>query len=411
LHFAAHIGNEAICKYLIQDRKALPIIHNVSNQTPYDLAVLENHEHLYALLEVKQYKHLDKECRRNEKAEKKAQRQRAKLQRTLSADVDGSKRAARHAEKAAKRKRKEERRNRKRGKAADADGTGEGDGEGETETVFIIETDREPTDNPLLRDLSMESPLIERLLEHPELIASVQDNPLQVFDQLPPETQRMLAMQFHENPELVEQLLGVAEDAVKRLLSDRPEALLDSVQNPVQLMWQNKNPFSLVRKMKKNPKMVLEPEFQEHPEVFAIREIRSNPKLRQMVVDRVRELNPNLVPLLPAMLGINPDDVEDGLVPMPATKGVKKTLLHNKVGNALTKKLGGSVIKKDNDAALADLEKTAHLMGVSSAALGIPEAQAAVAANSTTSTSTSTSTDVPPPIPSLDDLPPEEPVD
>jgi len=239
----------------------------------------------------------------------------------------------------------------------------------------------------------------------------VQDNPLQVFDQLPPETQRMLAMQFHENPELVEQLLGVAEDAVKRLLSDRPEALLDSVQNPVQLMWQNKNPFSLVRKMKKNPKMVLEPEFQEHPEVFAIREIRSNPKLRQMVVDRVRELNPNLVPLLPAMLGINPDDVEDGLVPMPATKGVKKTLLHNKVGKALTKKLVGSVIKKDNDAALADLEKTAHLMGVSSAALGIPEAQAAVAANSTTSTSTSTSTDVPPPIPSLDDLPPEEPVD
>jgi len=309
IHFAAHIGNEEICKIFLEKDPSVVQNKNDSGDTAWHVAMAKNHEHLLELLDCK-------------KGKLKSKQSRGLLKRRSSFT---------------KRSKKDKDKNTKK------------------ETIIIDETQNvsllDMFKLPEFEGKEGES-IIDAISENPELLQQMKENPEVFLKHLPRDMQELLIKDVEQNPYLLQEVVQMGKEVLEQVLEEHPEQLLSAMQNPFQLFKKANTPaklLKLVRQLEENPMSVLKEEFQEDPELFLIKELRDNPRLLYLVVEKVRNTKPQLLPLIRVVMGVNPDDAKE---PIAKDKGITGKM-KNKVAKATINKF----MKKMTESEDPELEK------------------------------------------------------
>eukprot|EP00339_Tiarina_fusa_P015798 CAMPEP_0117055464 /NCGR_PEP_ID=MMETSP0472-20121206/38456_1 /TAXON_ID=693140 ORGANISM="Tiarina fusus, Strain LIS" /NCGR_SAMPLE_ID=MMETSP0472 /ASSEMBLY_ACC=CAM_ASM_000603 /LENGTH=215 /DNA_ID=CAMNT_0004771483 /DNA_START=12 /DNA_END=656 /DNA_ORIENTATION=- len=164
--------------------------------------------------------------------------------------------------------------------------------------------------------------VIEAISNNPELLAQMKENPAVFLKHLPRDMQELLIKDVEQNPNLLQEVVEMGKEVLQEVLEEHPEQLLSAMQNPFQLFKKANTPaklLKLVKQLEENPMSVLKEEFQDDPELFLIKELRSNPRLMFLVVEKVRNTKPHLLPLIRVVIGVNPDEANE---PVKKEKGI-----------------------------------------------------------------------------------------
>lgn len=305
LHFAAHVGNEEACQLLLQRDPNMVLLKNDAGERPADIAALRDHPALVEVLDA------------------------TPLLKSSSSRSLLRKKKSPFGKKKAK--------------------------EGKKELIIVDQTQQQSLLDmfqlPEFEGKEGES-VVDALSQNPELLSKMKEDPVVFLKYLPRDMQELLVRDVEKNPELLQEVVEMGKEVMLQVIEEHPEQLLSTMKNPFALFKQANTPgklMKLIRQLEENPMIVLKDEFQKDPELFLIKELRDNPRLLYLVVDKVRQEKPQLLPLLRVVIGVNPDDAHE---PEFKEKGLAGKMKSKVVRAAVNK-----YMKKMSDQQDPDLEQ------------------------------------------------------
>jgi len=197
--------------------------------------------------------------------------------------------------------------------------------------------------------------LIDRVTRRPALLKEMKEDGAAFMAQIPPESQMLLFNEAKDNPHLLEELLSIGREVLIELIEENPHLLLATIQSPISILKKVKTPaklFKLLKQIEENPMMFMKDDCREDPELFFLQQLRDNPYLRYLVVSKLREKKPSLLPLIKAFIGIEADEIQE-----PDEDKSMKTKMTNRLMKATVSKYLKKLIDSDGkDVNIAGLD-------------------------------------------------------
>ena len=197
--------------------------------------------------------------------------------------------------------------------------------------------------------------LIDRITKRPALLKEMKEDGTVFMSQIPPDSQMLLFNEAKDNPHLLEELLSIGREVLIELIEENPHLLLTTVQSPISILKKVKTPaklFKLLKQVEENPMIFMKDDCREDPELFFLQQLRDNPYLRYLVVSKLRERKPSLLPLIKAFIGVEADEIQE-----PDEDKSMKTKMTNKLMKATVSKYLKKIIDSDGkDVNIAGLD-------------------------------------------------------